>query len=384
MCGALGSFIVLRGLSLIGDTLGHAVLPGVAIGFLAVGTKAPGPIFVGAMAAGAAAAGCVSAAVRYSRVKPDAAMGIVLSGFFGLGIVLLTRIQKIPNFGNQSGLDKFLFGQAAAMGGGDLLWLGGAAALSLAAILLFFKQFAAVSFDETYALSIGIPVRFFHMLLMFLLTAAVVVSLQAAGAVLVSAMLVIPASTAYLLTDRLPRLTFLSALLGGLSGLVGAFLSFLGPNLPTGPLMVLCASAFFAFAYAFSPRHGALIRRLRRRGNRRRAALNDALRLSLAGEALEPGMRRLLGRRGLAAATGGHVQLTAEGRRLAERAARNRQLWELYLTREAELSPDHAQEDSEEIERVLGPEVVRRLEEELAAQEAQNVQSDSIDEDGAE
>ena len=365
LCGALGSFIVLRGLSLIGDTLGHAVLPGVAVGFLAAGAKAPGPIFIGAIAAGAAAAGCMSAATRYSRVKPDAAMGIVLSGFFGLGIVLLTRIQKMPSFGNQSGLDKFLFGQAAAMNIGDIIWLASVAAVCLSVIWVFFKQFAAVSFDEIYAHSIGIPIRLFHWMLMFMLTAAVVVSIQAAGVVLVSAMLVIPASTAYLLTDRLPHLTLMSAAIGALSGLAGSFISFLGPSLPTGPLMVLCASFLFALAYGLSPRHGLLTRMMRRRANRKRAALEDALRGLLEGGAVEPGVGAALVRQGFAQSDGGSLILTEEGRARAERIRRNRQLWELYLTREAEIAPDHAQEDSEEIEHILGTEIVQRLEEEL-------------------
>lgn len=366
LCGALGSFIVLRGLSLIGDTLGHAVLPGVAVGFLAAGAKAPGPIFIGAMAAGAAAAGCMSVATRYSRVKPDAAMGIVLSGFFGLGIVLLTRIQKMPSFGNQSGLDKFLFGQAAAMNAGDIVWLASVAAICLAVIWLFFKQFAAVSFDEIYAHSIGIPIRLFHWILMCMLTAAVVVSIKAAGVVLVSAMLVIPASTAYLLTDRLPHLTLMSAAIGAFSGLMGSFISFLGPSLPTGPLMVLCAAFLFALAYGFSPRHGVLTRMMRRRANRKRAALEDALRELQEGGAVEPVVGAALARKGLAQSGGGrNLILTKKGHARAERIRRNRELWELYLTREAEIALDHAQEDSEEIEHLLGTEIVQRLEEEL-------------------
>lgn len=384
-CGLLGAFIVLRRLSLMGDVLGHAVLPGVAIGFLITGTKAPGPIFAGALTAGVAASALMSAIVRHSRIKQDAAMGVVLSGFFGLGILLLTRIQKLP-FGNQSGLDKFLFGQAAAMGSDDITWMAAMTALAVAAVLVFYKQFAVTSFDEPFARSIGIPVRFFHYLLMALLTVATVISIQAVGVVLVSAMLIIPAATAYLLTDRLPLMLALSALFGVLSGVLGAFISFLGPSLPTGPFMVVAAATFFTGAYVFSPRYGVLVRFVRLFRKRRRVAIENILKsiynaLELLegdvttldtiaesrGETPEVVRRHLrpVLRNGFAIVEGSRVCLTAAGEERAERVVRNHRLWELYLTKEAEIASDHVHEDAEEIEHVLGEDIVRQLEERL-------------------
>ncbi len=384
-CGLLGAFIVLRRLSLMGDVLGHSVLPGVAIGFLITGTKAPGPIFAGALTAGVASSALMSVIVRHSRIKQDAAMGIVLSGFFGLGIVLLTRIQKLP-FGNQSGLDKFLFGQAAAMGADDIRWMSVMTALSVALVLLFYKQFAVTSFDEPFARSMGIPVRFFHYLLMALLTVATVISIQAVGVVLVSAMLIIPAAAAYLLTDRLPLMLALSALFGVLSGVLGAFISFLGPSLPTGPFMVVAGATLFTTAYVFSPRYGVLTRFVRTVRKRRRVGIENILKSiyhamerhegdvttldAIAEGRSEPTdvVRRHLSpaqKRGFVLLEGPRVCLTAAGQERAERVVRNHRLWELYLTTEAQIASDHVHEDAEEIEHVLGEDIVRRLEEQL-------------------
>lgn len=384
-CGLLGAFIVLRRLSLMGDGLGHSVLPGVAIGFLVAGRKAPGPIFVGALTAGIVASALMSAIVRHSRIKQDAAMGVVLSGFFGVGIVLLTRIQKLP-FGNQSGLDKFLFGQAAAMGSDDITWMAVMTALAVATVLVFYKQFAVTSFDEPFAQSIGIPNRFFHYLLMGLLTVATVISIQAVGVVLVSAMLIIPAATAYLLTDRLPVMLALSALFGILSGGAWRFISFLGPSLPTGPFMVVSAATFFTSAYILSPRYGVLVRFVRLVRKRRRVAIENILKsvyhalellegevttietvAAARGETSDVvrGHLHAVVKKGFVVIEGPRVCLTATGTERAERVVRNHRLWELYLTKEAEIASDHVHEDAEEIEHVLGEDIVRQLEEQL-------------------
>jgi len=242
------------------------------------------------------------------------------------------------------------------------------------------------SFDEPFARSIGIPVRFFHYLLMALLTVATVISIQAVGVVLVSAMLIIPAAAAYLLTDRLPLMLALSALFGVLSGVLGAFVSFLGPSLPTGPFMVVAGATLFAAAYVFSPRYGVLIRFVRRVRKRRRVAIENILKsiyhalertdsgsTSVAeiaeGRAETDGVvRRHLKppiRRGFVTLEGGAVRLTAAGEARAERVVRNHRLWELYLTKEAEIASDHVHEDAEEIEHVLGEDIVRQLEQRL-------------------
>jgi len=192
-CGLMGAFLVVRKLSLLGDALSHAVLPGVALGFLWNMSKDPVAIFVSATLVGLLGAGTVQLLRATTRHKEDAALGFVLASFFGVGICLFTMIQNLPG-GNKSGLDKFMFGQAAALGRDDVILLAIITALALGAVIVFYKEYALTSFDAGFARSLGMPVQVFHYSLMLLLAFAIVSSLQAVGVVLVSAMLVIPAA----------------------------------------------------------------------------------------------------------------------------------------------------------------------------------------------
>jgi manganese/zinc/iron transport system permease protein len=217
-CGLMGCFLVVRKLALMSDALSHAVLPGVAIGFLWNMTRDPVAIFIGATLAGLLGAATAQAITTTTRHKEDAALGFVLAAFFAVGVCLLTMIQNLPE-GNKSGLDKFLFGQAAAMGAADVGLLGVVALLAIAAVALFYKEFLVTSFDAAFARSAGIPVQFFHYALMLLLAFSIVASLQAVGVVLVAAMLVIPAAAAFLLTDRLGWMLMIASLIGMLTGI---------------------------------------------------------------------------------------------------------------------------------------------------------------------
>lgn len=389
-CGLLGGFLVLRRLSLMGDTLGHAVLPGVMGAYLLTGVKSVGPLLFGAAITGFLGAATVWLLTRYSRLKEDTAMGLVLSSFFGFGIVLLTMIQK-QGSGNQSGLDKFLFGQAAALGPGDLQVMALAAALTLLLVGLLFKELVVTSFDPGFATSIGIRADAMHVLLMVLVTFAIVSSIHAVGVVLVAAMLILPAATAHLLADRMVPYLLLSAVLGMVSGAAGAFFSFLGASLPTGPCMVLSGGVLFALAWTFGPTHGRLSQILRHRRRAARVQRENTLKSIYAvmetrgleplvalgevaarrGETV-PEVRRRLGplvRRGLAQVDGDTVRLTPPGLERAAKVVRNHRLWELYLTHEADIAADHVHRDAEEIEHVLGPELVAELEARLGAVE---------------
>lgn len=280
--GMLGSFALLRRQSLLGDALAHAALPGVCIAFLLTGSKAPLPLFLGALGAGLAGALLILATVRYSRIKEDSATGIVLSVFFGIGIVLLTAIQKLPA-GNQSGLDKFLFGQAATLVEEDLKVMALLGAAVLVVVLALFKEFKLLSFDPAFGASLGLPMRGLEILLTLLLVVVVVVGLQTVGVVLMVATLITPAAAARQWTDRLGSMVLLSATIGALAGAAGALASALVPRLPTGPVIVLTGSGMLILSLLFAPRRGLVWARLRERQVARRLRRDSARRLQPAG-----------------------------------------------------------------------------------------------------
>lgn len=389
VCGLLGSFIVVRKMALVGDALSHAVLPGVALGFLWNMSKDPVAIFIGATIAGLVGTSAVGLIKQTTRLKEDTALGMVLAAFFSIGICLVTMIQRLPT-GNKSGIDKFLFGQAAAIGASDIRLMSIVTILVIVVVALFYKEFLVVSFDSNFGRAAGFPVQLIHHALMLLLAFAVVIALQAVGVVLVSAMLITPAAAAYLLTDRMHRMLGLAALFGMIAGAVGAFCSFLGNNLPTGPFMVLGATAVFGVAFLFGPRHGVVVRWWQQRSRSHRVQRENTLKSvyhvlearEFAGdgvslrelaerrrETIEDARRQAdeLRRHDLASLheDGYLIFLTPAGWQRACAIVRNHRLWELYLTNAAQIAADHVHEDAEKIEHVLGEEVVRELERRL-------------------
>ncbi len=273
--GVVGTFAYLRKQSLIGDTLAHAALPGICIAFMLTEVKSVGLFMIGAIVAGMIATVGISWITRYSRIKQDAAMGIVLSVFFGLGIVLLTQIQH-SSYGNQSGLDKFLFGQAASMTSKDVYTMTSVAIVLIVVCALLFKEFKLISFDPGYARGLGFSVATLEQLLLWLVTIAVVVGIQAVGVVLVAALLITPAVSARYWTDRLGVMTVLSGLFGALSGAIGTWVSAGTAQLPTGPLSVLTATTVFVGSVLFGPRRGVIAKLLRRSSAKREWAAENA------------------------------------------------------------------------------------------------------------
>jgi manganese/zinc/iron transport system permease protein len=268
--GVLGSFAYLRKQSLMGDALAHAALPGVCIAFMLSGSKSILLFLLGAAAAGLVATFGIGFVTRHSRIKQDAALGIVLSVFFGVGIVLLTQIQHSDS-GNQSGLDKFLFGQAAGMVRSDVLTMAIVSFALVGVCALLYKEFKLLSFDPGFARGIGLPVAALDQLLMLLIVVAVVVGIQAVGVVLMAAMLITPAVSARYWTERLGVMTALAGLFGAASGVIGTFASAADDHLPTGPLSVLAASALFVLSVLFAPRRGVVSKLLLRASVRRKA-----------------------------------------------------------------------------------------------------------------
>lgn len=274
--GALGAFALLRRQSLLGDAISHAALPGVVLAFLLTRSKEPLVLMVGAAIAGWVATLWMSAITRYTRVKDDNAMGLVLSVFFGFGLMLLTFAQSLPD-SRQAGLDTFLFGQAATLLVRDVLTMTGLGVVALLLLAVFWKEFKLLSFDRGFAASLGLPVAALDVVLTTLLVIAIVNGLQAVGVVLMSAMVVAPAAAARQWTDRLGVMVALSALIGAISGLVGALISSTGAGLSTGPLVTLTASAFVLFSMFLAPNRGLIWGAVRRQRSRRRLRLESVL-----------------------------------------------------------------------------------------------------------
>lgn len=247
-CGLLGSFLIIRQKALFSDALSHAVLPGIVIAFLWNMEKNPSILLIGAVVSGLLGVFVITILKKTTILKEDSLLGLVLTGFYALGICLLTMLQNIP-IGHQSGLDKYLFGQAAALSWEDIKLMAFVTFLSILMIWLFYKEFLVSSFDPEFAYSTGLKKYLLDELLLMLVTLTIVISIKAVGIVLVSAMLIIPASTAILLTNRLHKVIFLSIGIGLISAILGTFLSFVTHNLPTGPFMVITGASIFALTF---------------------------------------------------------------------------------------------------------------------------------------
>ncbi len=276
ICGMLGSFAVLRKQSLLGDAISHAALPGIAIAFLITGTKETNVLLIGALISGLIGAFWIRGITRRTHLKSDTALGLILSIFFGFGMLLLTYIQKQPN-ANQSGLDKFLFGQAATLLARDVWFMASVTLVCLLVLLLFWKEFKILLFDIDYAKTLGFNTKIIDILITSFIVLAIVLGLQTVGVVLMSAMLLAPAAAARQWTNSLGIMVVLAAIFGATSGVVGTAISASQNNLSTGPVIVLVAASFVVFSFIFSPSRGLLFRQIRFIKNRKDLQLHKTL-----------------------------------------------------------------------------------------------------------
>lgn len=274
--GSLGTYAVLRKQSLLGDAISHAALPGIAIAFIITGTKSSAVLMIGAMIAGWIATLFVLAITKNTRVSYDSSLGTILSVFFGVGLVLLTLIQKLPN-ANQAGLSTFLFGQAAALVQEEVITMAIFGIVALIPVGLFWKEFSLLAFDPEFGRSLGLPMHWIDVLLTSLLVIAIVIGLQTVGVVLMSAMLVAPAVAARQWTDRLGVMVILSAIFGALSGISGTLLSSSFSRLPTGPTIVLCVSVLVVVSLLLAPNRGVFWQYIASRRNAERLKLDTVL-----------------------------------------------------------------------------------------------------------
>jgi len=275
--GVLGSFALLRRQGLVGDALAHAALPGICLAFMLTGARTPIVLMLGAAISGWIGTLLILRIVRDTRLSEDTALGVILTVFFGLGIVLLTQIQHSDN-ANQAGLDHYLFGQAATLVSEDVRTMAVAGGIALAIVGLLFKEMKLLAFDPEFAASIGFPTDRLSILLTSSIVLAVVIGLQTVGVVLMAAMLVGPAAAARQWTNRLGVMVVLAGVFGAAAGVTGAMISVSARQIPTGPMIVLCVTALVIISLLFAPERGIVWDSLRRR------ALSRTVLASGAGE----------------------------------------------------------------------------------------------------
>jgi len=388
--GVVGVFALLRKRALMTDALSHATLPGIAIAFLAAtwlgmeGRALP-VLLLGATVTGVLGVLCIQAILKYSRLSEDAAIGIVLSVFFGAGIVGMSYIQANAPAGS-GGIKAFIYGQAATMQPGDVAMMGGIAIASVAATALLLKEFATVCFNDSFARAEGWPVSLIDLAMMGLVVVVTVAGLQAVGLILVIAMLIIPPVAARFWTDRLWVLVVVAGVIGASSGYLGSAVSALLPRKPAGAVIVLTAGAVFLVSMLAAPARGVVATGVRRLGLRLRIAGDHLLEFayvsgdaSVAGPALQNLSRErgwsgafrslVLGslrRRGLLAGGGG-VVATPAGMTRGARVARNHALWEQYLVSYADIAPSHVDWSVDQVEHVLSDTLITELEHALEA-----------------
>ena len=380
----LGCFAVLRHESLMGDTLSHAALPGVAIAFLLAGRELS-LLLVGAGIASWLALRFVSSILHTTRIKQDTAMGIALAAWFAAGIALLAYIQSIPD-ASQAGLDNFIFGQAAAIIESDVILVSGAGLAVCIVLLLFWKEFKLVTFDPEFASANGFRIGLINTLLTTLIVVAIVLGLQLAGVILMVGILIAPAIAARQWTHKLDQMVMLSAVFGAFSGGVGAVISAIDRDIPTGPMIIVVAFALVILSIAFAPGRGLVWSSWRQRADSRRFAKQNALRSLYQyamshGDANTPVPDDFI--RGIANQTAlmgleqlrqdGHVddqagrwRLTETGIQLAQRDARSRRLWDMYRLFADELDlPVLHEERQLDIHDVLPNDMIEKLERKL-------------------
>jgi len=379
-CGLLGNFLVLRRLSLMGDAISHSVLPGLVIAFLVASTRSPLVMFAGAAVAGVATVILVELVKKLGRVEPGAAMGVVFSVLFALGVLLLEeaaadavdldaecvlhgQLETLAWYGAPAEWSGLWSADTIEAAPRQVTTLAAACALAALFVTLLFKELRIAAFDPALATTQGYHAGFLHYLLMIFVAGATVASFEAVGSILVIAMLICPAATARLLTDRLRTQIALSAVLAAAAGVLGYAAATLVPgffgkdSVNAAGMMAVVAGALLVVAAVAAPGRGVIATALRRRGIARSIERDDALaRLYRAGEAGEaavpiPGRaRKTLERCGLVEPAAGGVRLTPEGERAAADLVRRHRLWETYLVERAGLAADHVHSVAERLE----------------------------------
>lgn len=395
--GMIGSFALLRKRALMGDALSHATLPGIGIAFMWATTlgmdgKSLPILLCGAAMSGLLGVGLILFICHFTRLKEDAALGIVLSVFFGAGIAILSVSQQMTT-GHAAGLESFIYGKTASMVVSDAQLIGGAGLFSVLVGVFLFKELKLLCFDEAFAGSRGYPVVVLDIILMSLVVIVTIVGLQAVGLILMIALLVIPAAAARFWTEEMLRMAWISACLGGACSMVGAATSAVFPNLPSGAMIVLVSAFTFLVSMVFGVKRGVIMRWLRRYSLNRRIDRQHLLRgmyeylegqrdgevtdsdigvnvpfawihqsRSWSVSRLQREIRRAERAGQVNSVSKKSVSLTSKGLETAARLTHQHRLWELYLVTHAEVAATHVDRDADAIEHVLEPEMINQLE----------------------
>jgi len=380
----VGTFSFLDKKALLGDAISHAVLPGICCGFILAGEKNPVYIVSGAFLSGAAATFMSSWLRRNTKLSDDTIIATILSVFFGFGIVLLTALQKSGN-PEVAGLNSFIFGNAIGISEDDLMLYGGLSLVIIVVLTLFLKEFRLMVFDPEYGKAIGFPMKFISFLFNVLMILAVVIGIQAIGVVLMAALLITPGAAARFWTDRLNPLLILAALFSVLSGILGTYVSFVLPQMPTGPWVVVFLSIFAMISFLISPKSGMIFRYVARKKYLRKTHRDHLLKaLYKASEGGKTGLTieeiyelypyqkpetnqsiNDLVNDNFIANNQYFINLTEEGVSEAMRIVRLHRLWELYLNESMNIAPDHVHDSAEQLEHLITPELEAMLEQRL-------------------
>lgn len=378
-CGALGVFIVLRNMSLIGDALSHAILPGVVFAFIAVGYSTIA-FFMGSVIAALVSAICITWIQHNVKTKNDAAIGIVFTAMFSIGVIGISSISKTD--GVHLDLEDFLVGNLLFTTTEDLYMIGIIAFYVMLCLVVFYRYLFVTTFQQVIAETMGIPVTIIHYFLMLLLSLAIVASIRIVGIILVVAMLITPAATALLISSRLKNVIILAGLIGMFSATTGFLVSGIY-NLPPGPAMVVTATLFYLVTVLFAPKKGLVFSYFRKQRLQQKIQLEDALKqafklhqkqsLSFSNLLDKVGFNKStlqkhlqsLKKDGLILSNKSDLELTPAGIQQANKLVRAHRLWETYLVNQIGLSAEQIHEDAEKYEHLLSEELLKEVDETL-------------------
>lgn len=379
--GIIGTLVVLNKRTLIIDAISHSMLPGICIGFLISGVKNPVYLLIGGVISATISVWLINQIKAKSKIKIDGAIAISLSFLFSLGVITLNFVQNSGN-PNQSGLNDFLFGKAASMVESDLYYFGGLSLISIICIPIFYRIFKISLFDSIFAESIGINKFWTQALISFLTIITAAAGLQTVGIILMSAMIIAPSAAALFWTKSFGKTIILSGTIGITSAVIGVYISYLSPEMPTGPWIVICLSSAAIISVLFSPR-GLIVKQFLLAKNQKNIVLENLLKniyklhkktkshrvkigtlLSLNNVTNNKinNQLKLLKRKGYALQSGDSITLTEKGIIEAERVIRIHRLWELYLQKYMHLPSQFVHDTAESIEHIITPELERLLE----------------------